>query len=184
MARAQNCALTVGSVKVASWPMCGRCGPRRGRSLSRLCGSPHAAHGISSTSGRLTRRQPGAGRAGVRALSYRTVKRRLPGYAKPEWRNRLSGACAAAAQLGPSALVLYDVTVRHEALVARAGVRDHCRGPCRSRGCEAGGSLTGETPGRVGAALTKPCRVSTVGWRGRGERAEEVYARNRCDHLS
>jgi hypothetical protein len=56
--------------------------------------------------------------AGVRALSYRTVKRRLPGYAKPEWRNRLSGACAAAAQLGPSALVLYDVTVRHEALVA------------------------------------------------------------------
>jgi Transposase DDE domain len=48
--------------------------------------------------------------AGVRALSYRTVKRRLPGYAKPEWRNRLSGACAAAAELGPSALVLYDVT--------------------------------------------------------------------------
>jgi hypothetical protein len=48
--------------------------------------------------------------AGVRALSYRTVKRRLPGYAKPEWRNRLSGACAAAAQIGPSALVLYDVT--------------------------------------------------------------------------
>ena len=46
----------------------------------------------------------------MRALSYRTVKRRLPGYAKPEWRNRLSGACAAAAQLGPSALVLYDVT--------------------------------------------------------------------------
>jgi hypothetical protein len=48
--------------------------------------------------------------AGVRALSYRTVKRRLPGYAKQEWRNRLSGACAAAAQLGPSALILYDVT--------------------------------------------------------------------------
>jgi transposase len=43
-------------------------------------------------------------------LSYRTVKRRLPGYAKQEWRNRLSGACAAAAQLGPSALILYDVT--------------------------------------------------------------------------
>jgi hypothetical protein len=48
--------------------------------------------------------------AGVRALSYRTVKRRLPGYAKQEWRDRLSGACAAAAQLGPSALILYDVT--------------------------------------------------------------------------
>jgi DDE family transposase len=48
--------------------------------------------------------------AGVRALSYRTVKRRLPRYAEPEWRDRLSGACAAAAQLGPSALILYDVT--------------------------------------------------------------------------
>jgi Transposase DDE domain len=48
--------------------------------------------------------------AGVRALSYRTVKRRLPGYATPEWRNRLSGACAARAALGPSALVIYDVT--------------------------------------------------------------------------
>ena len=48
--------------------------------------------------------------AGMRALSYRTVKRRLPGYAEPEWRDRLSGACAAAAGLGPSALVLYDVT--------------------------------------------------------------------------
>jgi Transposase DDE domain len=48
--------------------------------------------------------------AGVRALSYRTVKRRLPSYAKYEWRDRLSGACAAAAQLGPSALILYDVT--------------------------------------------------------------------------
>ena len=72
--------------------------------------------------------------AGMRALSYRTVKRRLPVFARPEWRDRLSGACAAAAALGPSALVLYDVTVRHEALVARAGVRDHCRSPCRSRG--------------------------------------------------
>ena len=48
--------------------------------------------------------------AGVRALSYRTVKRRLPGYATPQWRDRLSGACAAAAELGPSALILYDVT--------------------------------------------------------------------------
>jgi hypothetical protein len=48
--------------------------------------------------------------AGVRALSYRTVKRRLPRYARQEWRDRLSGACAARAALGPSALVLYDVT--------------------------------------------------------------------------
>jgi hypothetical protein len=37
--------------------------------------------------------------AGVRALSYRTVKRRLPGHATPQCRDRLSGACAAAADL-------------------------------------------------------------------------------------
>jgi hypothetical protein len=48
--------------------------------------------------------------AGVRALSYRTVKRRLPRYAEQVWRDRLSGACAAAAEIGPSALILYDVT--------------------------------------------------------------------------
>lgn len=47
--------------------------------------------------------------AGIRAASYRTVKRRLPVYATDEWRDRLSGACAGHAELGPSALVLYDV---------------------------------------------------------------------------
>ena len=55
--------------------------------------------------------------AGVAAVSYPTVKRRLPGYATAEFRNGLSGACAARADLSPSALLLYDVTVRHEALV-------------------------------------------------------------------
>jgi hypothetical protein len=48
--------------------------------------------------------------AGVRPLSYRTVKRRLPTYATQQWRERLSGALAARANLGPSALVLYDVS--------------------------------------------------------------------------
>lgn len=48
--------------------------------------------------------------AGLRPSSYRTVKRRLPGYATAEFRNALSGALAARARLGPSALVLYDVT--------------------------------------------------------------------------
>ncbi len=48
--------------------------------------------------------------AGVRPLSYRTVKRRSPLYAQAEWRRRLSGACAAGTDLGPSTLVLYDVT--------------------------------------------------------------------------
>jgi hypothetical protein len=46
--------------------------------------------------------------AGMGALSYRIVKRRLPGYAKPEWRNRLSGRARPPPR---SALwVLYDVT--------------------------------------------------------------------------
>ncbi len=48
--------------------------------------------------------------AGLRPLSYRTVKRRLPVYAQTEWRRRLSGACATHAELSPSTLVLYDVT--------------------------------------------------------------------------
>ena len=48
--------------------------------------------------------------AGIRPLSYRTVKRRLPSYAAKQWRDRLSGALAARAALGPSALVLYDVS--------------------------------------------------------------------------
>ena len=48
--------------------------------------------------------------AGMAAASYPTVKRRLPGYAQPAFRDALSGACAATADLGPSALVLYDVT--------------------------------------------------------------------------
>lgn len=48
--------------------------------------------------------------AGLHPASYPTVKRRLPGYAKPEFRAGLSGACAARADLGPSALLLYDVT--------------------------------------------------------------------------
>ena len=47
--------------------------------------------------------------AAVRALSYRTVKRRLSGYAKPEWWNRLSGASVytvAGAELFTSARIL------------------------------------------------------------------------------
>lgn len=48
--------------------------------------------------------------AGAQAASYPTVKRRLPSYAQSEFRNGLSGACAARADLGPSALLLYDVT--------------------------------------------------------------------------
>ena len=48
--------------------------------------------------------------AGVAAPSYATLKRRLPAYAKQEWRQKISAACAAYAGLGPASLVLYDVS--------------------------------------------------------------------------
>jgi hypothetical protein len=48
--------------------------------------------------------------AGAAAVSYRTVLRRLPAYAKEAFRQQLSAACAAHARLGPASLVLYDVS--------------------------------------------------------------------------
>ena len=48
--------------------------------------------------------------AGLVPASYATLKRRLPGYAQPTWRERISAACAAHAALGPASLVLYDVS--------------------------------------------------------------------------
>jgi hypothetical protein len=50
------------------------------------------------------------GEAGVSAPSYPTLKRRLPKFATPAARQRLSAACAAHAGLGPASLVLYDVS--------------------------------------------------------------------------
>ena len=48
--------------------------------------------------------------AGVAAGSYRTVRRRLPGYSTTEFRDRMAGVLAAHADLGPSSLVLFDVS--------------------------------------------------------------------------
>jgi hypothetical protein len=45
------------------------------------------------------------------------------------------------------------------------------------------GSLVRVVPGRVGAALTKPGRVSTARWGGFGERDGEEYVRNRRCYL-
>ena len=42
------------------------------------------------------------------------------------------------------------------------------------------GSLIRVVPGRAGAALTKPGRLSTARWGGSGERGGKEYARNRC----
>ena len=47
---------------------------------------------------------------GVAAPSYPTINRRLATYAKPEWRAKLSGACATYVGLGPATVLLYDVT--------------------------------------------------------------------------
>ncbi|MCK0438383.1 IS1634 family transposase [Gordonia alkaliphila] len=47
---------------------------------------------------------------GVPAMSYPTMNRRLPIYATDTWRQNLAAACAKHAGLGPTTLVLYDVT--------------------------------------------------------------------------
>jgi hypothetical protein len=47
---------------------------------------------------------------GVQAASYATLKRRLPSYAAPSWRQSLAAASARHARLGPASLVLFDVS--------------------------------------------------------------------------
>lgn len=122
---------------------------------------------------------------GVQPASRRTLFRSLARCASNEWRAGIQAACLShVTGRGDLSLCLYDVTVRREALVVRVGVRDLHLAACRGGWLVAGGSLTGETPGRVGAALTKPWYASTTGWCARGERFAEVYARNRCHHLS
>ncbi len=61
---------------------------------------------------------------GVDSPAYRTLKRRLPIFAKPEFRQALSSACAAHAQLGPVSLVLYDVSTLHFETDAGDGFRE------------------------------------------------------------
>jgi hypothetical protein len=47
---------------------------------------------------------------GVEATSYRTLNRRLRGYAEEGFRRKLAKACAQHAAVGPASLVLYDVS--------------------------------------------------------------------------
>jgi hypothetical protein len=61
---------------------------------------------------------------GVAPASYGTVKRRLPGYAQPSWRQALSAACARHAALGPASLVLYDVSTLYFETDAGDGFRE------------------------------------------------------------
>src|SRR5690242_8499420 len=61
---------------------------------------------------------------GISAPSYRTLLRRLPGYAEQAWRQRLSAACAEHSGLGPASLVLYDVSTLYFETDAADGFRE------------------------------------------------------------
>ena len=61
---------------------------------------------------------------GVDAASYATVKRRLPIYAQPGWRQSLAAACAEHAGLGPASLVLFDVSTLYFETDAGDGFRE------------------------------------------------------------
>lgn len=61
---------------------------------------------------------------GVDSPAYRTLKRRLPIFAKPRFRQSLSAACAAHARLGPASLILYDVSTLHFQTDAGDGFRE------------------------------------------------------------
>ena len=77
------------------------------------------------------------GEFGVAAPALRTVFRALARCVERDYRSVLATAClaySARTAAGRLSLVLYDCTVRHEALVVRVGVRDHHRGGCRSTG--------------------------------------------------
>jgi len=62
--------------------------------------------------------------AGITPVSYATLRRRLPAYAKEAWRQGLSAACAAHAGLGPASLVLYDVSTLYFETDAGDGFRE------------------------------------------------------------
>jgi Transposase DDE domain len=61
---------------------------------------------------------------GVEPVSYPTLNRRLPVFAKPSFRQALSTACATHARLGPASLVLYDVSTLHFETDAGDGFRE------------------------------------------------------------
>ena len=61
---------------------------------------------------------------GVEPASYATIKRRLPVYARPSWRQSLATACARHAGLGPASLVLFDVSTLYFETDAGDGFRE------------------------------------------------------------
>jgi hypothetical protein len=61
---------------------------------------------------------------GVEPVSYATLKRRLPVYAQPRWRQLLAAAAARHADLGPTSLVLFDVSTLYFETDAGDGFRE------------------------------------------------------------
>jgi len=61
---------------------------------------------------------------GIAPVSYPTLNRRLPVFAKPSFRQALSATCASHARLGRASLVLYDVTTLHFETDAGDGFRE------------------------------------------------------------
>jgi hypothetical protein len=61
---------------------------------------------------------------GVRPPAYRTLTRRLPGYATDAFREALAAMCARHAGLGPGMLVLYDVSTLYFETDAGDGFRE------------------------------------------------------------
>jgi hypothetical protein len=61
---------------------------------------------------------------GVDAVSYPTLNRRLRGYSAEGFRRKLAAACAAHARLGPTSLVLYDVSTLYFETDAGDGFRE------------------------------------------------------------
>jgi Transposase DDE domain len=61
---------------------------------------------------------------GIAAPSYPTIKRRLPEYATPRWRQQLAAACAAHVGLGPATLVLYDCSTLYFEIDEGDGFRE------------------------------------------------------------
>ena len=80
------------------------------QALRRGCGVRAVGDGPDHRADQQTRRRPGAGRGRGAGLVVSDGETAAARYAEQAWRDRLSGACAAAAELGPSALILYDVT--------------------------------------------------------------------------
>jgi hypothetical protein len=79
---------------------------------------------------------------GVEVVSYRTVTRRLPVFAKHTFRQALSAGCARHAGLGPASLVLYDVSTLYFETDAEALARSATGGASTS----AGGADSGHLP--------------------------------------